>query len=91
MNARTTDDRWGPYPLVLAGAVVAVAAAVLVDVEWGGFTLGAVIMLGAATRLAGGGRLAVRKKTTDAVTLAVLGAALMAGSLLLEYPWLMPR
>ncbi|GAA3136096.1 hypothetical protein GCM10010466_28600 [Planomonospora alba] len=91
MNAHTTEERWGPYPLVLAGAVLAVASAVMVDVEWGGFSLGAVIMLGAVVRLAGGGRLAVRKKTTDVVTLALLGAALMAGSLLLEYPWLMPR
>ncbi|MBG0827914.1 DUF3017 domain-containing protein [Planomonospora sp. ID67723] len=84
------DDRWGPYPLVLAGAVLAVTYAALVDPEWGGFALGAVIALGAVLRLAGGGRLAVRKKATDVVTLAVLGIALMGGSLVLEYPSLMP-
>ncbi|WP_449061880.1 DUF3017 domain-containing protein [Planomonospora algeriensis] len=86
MNARTTEDRWGPYPLVLAGAVVAVACAVLVHVYWGGFALGAVITLGALARMAGaGGRLAVRKKATDVVTLGLLGVALMAGALILEF------
>ncbi|MBG0813495.1 DUF3017 domain-containing protein [Planomonospora sp. ID82291] len=92
MSARTTEDRWGPYPLVLAGAVLAVAYAVLVDVYWGGFTLGAVLTLGALARLIGaGGRLAVRKKATDVVTLGILGVALMGGALILIFkdrlPW----
>ncbi|WP_433251874.1 DUF3017 domain-containing protein [Streptosporangium sp. CA-135522] len=86
----TTEDRWGPYPLVLAGSVLAVAFAVLFDPEWGGFTLGVVMTLGAVFRLAGGGRLAVRTKTIDTLTLAAFGAALMAGSLVLQYPTLMP-
>ncbi|MEV8633326.1 DUF3017 domain-containing protein [Streptosporangium sp. NPDC051023] len=84
-------NRWGPYPLVLAGAILAVIFAVLVDPEWGGFSLGAVMALGALFRLTGGGQLAVRRKTTDTVTLALFGVALMVGSLLLQYPWLMPR
>lgn len=84
-------DRWGPYPLVMAGAVLAVTFAVLVDPEWGGFSLGVVMAVGAVLRLTGGGRLAVRRRTTDAVTLALFGGALMVGSLLLQYPWLMPR
>ncbi|MFF4411472.1 DUF3017 domain-containing protein [Streptosporangium sp. NPDC001559] len=84
-------ERWGPYPLVLAGAILAVVFAVLADPEWGGFALGAVMALGALLRLGGGGRLAVRRKGTDAVTLAIFGIALMVGSLLLQYPWLMPR
>lgn len=84
-------ERWGPYPLILAGAVLAVASAVLFDPEWGGFSLGAVMVLGAVLRPSGGGRLAVRRGTTDTLTLALFGAALMAGSLLLQYPWLMPR
>ncbi|GAA3137530.1 hypothetical protein GCM10017600_53820 [Streptosporangium carneum] len=95
MNAASArsaaDDRWGPYPLVLVGAVLAVTFAVLVDPEWGGFSLGAVMTLGALLRLTGGGRLAVRRRTTDTLTLALFGAALMAASLVLQYPWLMPR
>ncbi|GII03466.1 DUF3017 domain-containing protein [Planobispora takensis] len=86
----TIEERWGPYPLILVGAVLAVAYAALVDPYWGGFALGAVIALGAVVRLAGGGRLAVRKKATDVVTLGVLGLALMAGALVLEYSELMP-
>jgi hypothetical protein len=86
VNARTTDDRWGPYPLVLAGAVLSVACAVLVHVYWGGFALGAVLTLGALARLIGaGGRLAVRQRATDVVTLGLLGVALMAGALILEF------
>lgn len=92
MNAENAvRERWGPYPLVLAGAVLAVVFAVVADPEWGGFALGAVMTLGALLRLGGGGRLAVRRPATDAVTLAIFGLALMAGSLLLQYPWLMPR
>ncbi|MGV9775888.1 DUF3017 domain-containing protein [Streptosporangium sp. NPDC003464] len=86
----TTEDRWRPYPLVLAGAILAVTFAVLLDPEWGGFSLGVVMTLGAVLRLVGSGLLAVRTKTTDAVTLAVFGVALMAGSLVLQYPALMP-
>jgi hypothetical protein len=75
----------------VVGAVLAVVFAVRVDTEWGGFFLGAVITLGAFARLAGGGRLAVRRKPTDVATLALLGIALMVGAILLQYPWLMPR
>ncbi|MFF5210783.1 DUF3017 domain-containing protein [Streptosporangium sp. NPDC000396] len=87
----TTEDRWGSYPLTLVGAVLAVAFGVFVDPEWGGFSLGVVMLLSAVFRLAGGGQLAVRRKPTDVVTLAVFGLALMAGSLVLQYPDLMPR
>ncbi|GAA4226262.1 hypothetical protein GCM10023075_26280 [Streptosporangium album] len=85
-----TRERWGPYPLVLVGAVLAVTFGVLLDPEWGGFSLGAVMALGAVFRLAGGGLLAVRAKATDTLTLGAFGVALMAGSLVLEYPELMP-
>ncbi|WP_344975848.1 DUF3017 domain-containing protein [Streptosporangium fragile] len=89
--ARPADDRWGPYPLVVAGALLAMVYAVLVDPYWGGFALGAVLTLGALARLAGGGRLAVRRTATDTITLAVLGIALMAAAIVLAYPDLMPR
>lgn len=94
MNARAADpsqERWGPYPLVVGGAIAALVFAVLLDMpEWGGFALGAVMVLGALARMLGGGRLAVRQKATDVLTLAVLGIALMAGGLILEFPALMP-
>ncbi|GGS81813.1 hypothetical protein GCM10010156_45690 [Planobispora rosea] len=91
----TDNDRWGPYPLVLAGAVLAVAYAALAPnpdhLYWAGFALGALIALSALIRLAGGGgRMAVRKRPTDAVTLGLLGLALMGGSLVLRFPDLMP-
>ncbi|MFJ2031463.1 DUF3017 domain-containing protein [Streptosporangium sp. NPDC087985] len=86
----TTQERWGPYPVVLVGAVLAVTFGVLLDPEWGGFTLGVVMTLGAMFRLAGGGLLTVRTRTTDTATLAAFGVALAAGSLVLEYPELMP-
>ncbi len=89
--ARAAGDHWGAYPLVLVGAVLAVTFAVLFDPEWGGFSLGAVMAVGALLRIAMGGRLAVRRRTTDVLTLALFGVALMVGSLLLQYPWLMPR
>ncbi|WP_326826991.1 DUF3017 domain-containing protein [Streptosporangium sp. NBC_01756] len=85
-----TRERWGSYPLVLVGAVVAVAFGVLLDPEWGGFSLGVVLALGAVFRLAGGGLLAVRTRATDTLILGAFGIALMAGSLVLEYPELMP-
>ncbi|WP_329090203.1 MULTISPECIES: DUF3017 domain-containing protein [unclassified Streptosporangium] len=94
MNARAVNangERWGAYPLVAVGAVGAMVFAVLLDMpEWGGFALGAVMTLGALARLVGGGRLAVRRKATDALTLAGLGIALMVGGLILEFPALMP-
>lgn len=90
--SRAAEVRWGPYPLVVVGAVLAVVFAVVADEpEWGGFSLGAVITLGALARLTGGGRLAVRRRLTDFATLALLGIALMVGAILLQYPWLMPR
>ncbi|GAA3316826.1 DUF3017 domain-containing protein [Nonomuraea dietziae] len=82
-----TAERWGPYPLVMAGAVLGVLAIFLVDAEWGGFALGAVLLVAAAVRFAGyGGALAVRTKNVDAPTVAVLGAALVVTALFLEYP-----
>ncbi|MDP9846637.1 DUF3017 domain-containing protein [Streptosporangium lutulentum] len=74
------------------GAILALVFVVVADEpEWGGFALGAVVLLGALARLTGGGRLAVRRKPTDVATLALLGIALMVGGILLQYPWLMPR
>ncbi|MBE1565554.1 DUF3017 domain-containing protein [Nonomuraea africana] len=87
-----SGERWGPYPLVLAGAALGVLAIFLVDTEWGGFALGAVFLVAAAVRFAGyGGALAVRAKNIDVPTLAVLGAALVVTALFLEYPDLKAR
>ncbi|MEV0202258.1 DUF3017 domain-containing protein [Nonomuraea sp. NPDC050691] len=79
-----SDESWGPYPLILAGAVVAVVVTLLVDPRWGGFTLGGAVMVAAALRFAGyGGQLAVRSRKTDVVTLGVFGFVLVLTSLLL--------
>ncbi len=75
---------WGPYPLILAGAAVGVGLIFLVDVRWGGFALGAVLMIGAALRFAGyGGPLAVRSRSVDVTTLGLSGFVLVLSSLLL--------
>ncbi|MEU4572040.1 DUF3017 domain-containing protein [Nonomuraea sp. ATR24] len=80
----TRRENWGPYPLILAGAAVGVGLVFLVDPRWGGFALGAVVMVGAALRFAGyGGPLAVRSKKTDVITLGLFGFVLVLTSLLL--------
>ncbi|MFD1931500.1 DUF3017 domain-containing protein [Nonomuraea mangrovi] len=87
VRGRPSDEGWGPYPLILAGAAVGLLALFLVDAEWGGFALGAVLLVGAAVRFAGyGGALAVRVKSVDVWTMGVLGAALVVTALFLEYP-----
>ncbi|QYC38625.1 hypothetical protein Nocox_04990 [Nonomuraea coxensis DSM 45129] len=81
----TERESWGPYPLILAGAAVGVSVAFLVDPRWGGFALGAVIMVAAALRFAGyAGQLAIRSRSTDVTTLAVFGFVLVLTSLLLD-------
>ncbi|WP_176993083.1 DUF3017 domain-containing protein [Nonomuraea jiangxiensis] len=84
MSDRTERESWGPYPLILAGAVIGVLVTFVVDPRWGGFTLGAVIMVAAALRFAGyGGAMAVRSKVSDVITLAGFGFVLVLTSLLL--------
>ncbi|GAA5043255.1 hypothetical protein HNP84_004391 [Thermocatellispora tengchongensis] len=82
---------WGPYLTVLVGAVLGPALVLLgvppvVGVPVGG----AFLLLGAALRLLlpepRAGLLATRGKTTDAVTLGLLGALLMLGGLILLVP-----
>ncbi|HLU74018.1 MAG TPA: DUF3017 domain-containing protein [Nonomuraea sp.] len=87
MSLRDDAERegWGPYPLIVAGAAVAVALAFLMDPRWGGFTLGGVVMIGAALRFSGyGGLLAVRSRKADAITLGLAGFLLVLTSLLLD-------
>ncbi|MEV4114524.1 DUF3017 domain-containing protein [Nonomuraea sp. NPDC049695] len=81
---RTERESWGPYPLILAGAAIGVLVILLVDLNWGGFALGGVIMTAAALRFAGfGGPLSVRSKRADVITLAGFGFVLVLTSLLL--------
>ncbi|WP_170223159.1 DUF3017 domain-containing protein [Nonomuraea turkmeniaca] len=81
----TERESWGPYPLILAGAVVGVLVIFFVDPRWGGFALGAAVMVGAALRFAGyGGQLSVRSKRIDVTTLAVFGFVMVLTSLLLD-------
>ena len=84
MSRPTERERWGPFPLILAGAVVAVLVILFVDPRWGGFALGAVLMVAAALRFAGyDGQLAVRAKKTDVITLTAFGFVLALTSLAL--------
>ncbi|MEU4404439.1 DUF3017 domain-containing protein [Streptosporangium sp. NPDC023963] len=89
MSARAAEvnrERWGAYPLVVGGALVALVLAVLLGMPyWGGIAMGAVMTLGALARLFGGGRLAVRRKATDVVTLGGLGVVLMVAGIILEF------
>jgi hypothetical protein len=55
------------------------------DPRWGGFALGAVVMVAAALRFAGyGGQLAVRSKRSDVLTLTAFGFVLALTSLALD-------
>ncbi|GAA2893544.1 DUF3017 domain-containing protein [Nonomuraea rubra] len=86
MSNQGTEQRetWGPYPLILAGAAVGVLVVFIVNPRWGGFVLGAAIMIAAALRFAGyGGQLALRSKRIDVITLSVFGFVLVLTSLLL--------
>jgi hypothetical protein len=84
LSQRTERERWGPFPLIAAGAVVAVLVILFVDPRWGGFSLGALLMIAAALRFAGyDGQLAVRSKKTDVTTLLVFGFTLSLTSLAL--------
>jgi hypothetical protein len=83
LNEDTRRESWGPYPLIVAGAVLGVALIFLWDPRWGGFALGAVVMLAAALRFAGYPGLAVRSKRTDVVTLGLFGFVLVVTSMLL--------
>ncbi|WP_436763762.1 DUF3017 domain-containing protein [Streptosporangium sp. V21-05] len=89
MNARAVEanrERWGAYPLVVAGALVALVLAVMLGMPyWGGIAMGAVMTLGALARLFGGGRLAIRRKATDVVTLGGLGVTLAVAGIILEF------
>ncbi|GAA1660067.1 hypothetical protein GCM10009733_067250 [Nonomuraea maheshkhaliensis] len=80
----TERESWGPYPLILAGAAAGVLVIFVANPRWGGFALGAVIMVAAALRFAGyGGQLALRSRKVDVITLSVFGFVLVLTSLLL--------
>ncbi|MFC4010605.1 DUF3017 domain-containing protein [Nonomuraea purpurea] len=84
MSQGTERETWGPYPLILAGAVVSLLVIFFVDPRWGGFTMGAFIMIAAALRFAGySGQLSIRSKKVDVITLAGFGFVLVLTSLLL--------
>ncbi|MEU6716202.1 DUF3017 domain-containing protein [Nonomuraea sp. NPDC046802] len=84
MSQGTERETWGPYPLILAGAVASLLVIFFVDPRWGGFAMGAFIMIAAALRFAGyGGQLSIRSKKVDVITLAGFGFVLVLTSLLL--------
>lgn len=70
----------------MAGTAAGLCAIGLGMAPWvGGVVIGVSLLVGAALRFLGSGRgagmLAVRSRNTDSAVLAVLGAALVAGSL----------
>ncbi|MEV0581716.1 DUF3017 domain-containing protein [Nonomuraea sp. NPDC050310] len=82
----TSDETWGPYPLVTAGAGVALLGIFFVDAEWGAFALGSVLLVAAALRFAGyGGQLAVRSRRADMIVTSLLGAGLVGVALFMEF------
>ncbi|GAB2915553.1 DUF3017 domain-containing protein [Nonomuraea fastidiosa] len=84
MSNGTERETWGPYPLILVGAAAGVLTMFMADPRWGGFVLGAVIMIAGALRFAGyGGQLAIRSKKVDVITMSVSGFVLVLTSLLL--------
>ncbi|WP_433499714.1 DUF3017 domain-containing protein [Sphaerimonospora sp. CA-214678] len=91
MRANGKGQVWRPYLLVIAGAGAGLCAVGLGAAPWvGGVVIGVSLLVGAALRFLGSGRraglLAVRSRNTDTVVLAVMGAALVAGSLSLLLP-----
>ncbi|GIH70408.1 DUF3017 domain-containing protein [Sphaerimonospora thailandensis] len=91
MKASGKGQIWRPYLLVVAGAAAGLGAVGLGAAPWaGGVTIGGSLLAGAALRYLGSGRragmLAVRSRKTDTAVLALLGAALLAGSLSLLLP-----
>lgn len=86
----TSDEGWGPYPLVAAGALLAALAIFFVSAAWGAFALGAVLLVAAALRFAGyGGELAVRSRRADVTTLGLFGAGLVVVALFIEFGYVL--
>jgi hypothetical protein len=84
-----TSDRdlaWGPFPLIAAGAAVAVLGILFADAEWGAFALGGVLLVAGALRFADyGGLLAIRSRMTDVGLYAGFGLGLVAVAMFLEF------
>ncbi|SDH49636.1 Protein of unknown function [Sinosporangium album] len=87
--SRRGDETWGPYPLVLAGAVIGVGVAGFGYPMPGAILIAVSLLLAAALRLLRGdraaGRLAVRGRGYDAATTAVLGGMIVVTVLFLMF------
>jgi len=82
----SADHAWGPYLLVLAGAVVGLGAIALGESPTiGGVVVGLALLTGAVLRLwtadRRAGLLGSRSRGLDALVFAVLGVVLVLGSL----------
>jgi hypothetical protein len=86
VKTRENGTAWGSYLLVVVGAAAGLGVIGFGGAPWlGGVIMGAALLVGSAVRLvlseerAGG--LAIRTKKTDVVVFAVIGLALVGGSL----------
>ncbi|MDF5751321.1 DUF3017 domain-containing protein [Spongiactinospora sp. TRM90649] len=82
---------WGPYTVILTGTLSGLSAIMLgAPSEIMVPVLGGFFLLGAALRgllpVTGAGPLAVRGRTTDVVTLGLLGVLLVFGGLVMLVP-----
>jgi hypothetical protein len=86
VKTRGNGMAWGPYLLVVVGAAAGLGLIGFGGAPWlGGVIMGSALLVGSMTRLVisdeRAGTLAIRSKKTDVVVLAVLGLALVGGSL----------
>ncbi|GAA4568277.1 DUF3017 domain-containing protein [Planotetraspora kaengkrachanensis] len=86
MKTRDNGTTWGSYLLVVVGVAAGLGVIAFGGTPWvGGVIAGGALLLGSAMRLilseGRAGALAIRTKKTDVVVFAVLGLALVGGSL----------
>ncbi|GAA4578729.1 hypothetical protein GCM10023194_02320 [Planotetraspora phitsanulokensis] len=86
MKTRDNSTAWGLYLLVVVGAAAGLGVIAFGGTPWiGGVITGGALLVGSAVRLIlsehRAGALAIRTKKTDVVVFAVLGLALVGGSL----------
>ncbi|GII90888.1 DUF3017 domain-containing protein [Sinosporangium siamense] len=81
MTRSRSEERWGPYPLVLAGAVAGVGVVAFGHPMSGALIMGLSLLIGMVFRLLRGdraaGRLAVRDRMVDVMVMAAMGGLIV--------------